>query len=110
MIDWQRVNTLREEIGDDDFEEVVPLFLEEVSEITDSLRDAPDLSRLEHDLHALKGSALNLGFAEFSTLCHEGEAMAAAGNAEDVDVQAILKSFDASRDAFTAGLSRGAAA
>ncbi|MEO0401740.1 MAG: Hpt domain-containing protein [Pseudomonadota bacterium] len=110
MIDWQRVTTLRSEIGEDDFDEVVPLFLEEVSEITDQLRASVDLSALEANLHCLKGSALNLGFEEFSALCHTGEAMAAAGQAGSVDVAAILTSFDTSKDVFMAGLSQGKAA
>lgn len=110
MIDWQRVNTLRAEIGEEDFEEVVPLFLEEVSEITDQLGAHVDLDQLEANLHCLKGSAVNLGFADFSALCHDGEAMAAAGNAASVDVGEILKCFDASKVAFMAGLSQGQAA
>lgn len=110
MIDWERVSTLRAEIGEDDFEEVVPLFIEEVTGIIDGLRNAPDLSRLEDDLHALKGSALNLGFTDFSTLCHRGEAMSAKGKASEVDIIAILDSFDASKAAFTDGLSSGQAA
>ncbi|WP_299294754.1 Hpt domain-containing protein [uncultured Tateyamaria sp.] len=104
MIDWQRVTSLRSEIGEEDFEEVVPLFLEEVAEITDALRADVDLSALEANLHALKGSAMNLGFSDFSSLCHTGEAMAASGNAASVDVTAILNSFDASKDAFLNGL------
>ncbi|GGX39958.1 nickel transporter [Tateyamaria omphalii] len=104
MIDWDRVTTLRAEIGEDDFEEVVPLFIEEVTEIIDGLRAGPDLSRLEDDLHALKGSALNLGFTDFSILCHKGEAMSARGKAAEVDVSAIVDSFDASKTAFTDGL------
>ncbi|WP_147109779.1 Hpt domain-containing protein [Tateyamaria sp. syn59] len=110
MIDWERVNTLRAEIGEEDFEEVVPLFIEEVTEIIDALREGPDLSRLEEDLHALKGSALNLGFTEFSTLCHKGEALSAKGKAAEVDVPRILNSFDASKTAFTSGLADGQAA
>ena len=110
MIDWDRVNTLRAEIGEEDFEEVVPLFIEEVTEIIDGLRDNPSLSRLEEDLHALKGSALNLGFTDFSTLCHLGEAMSAKGKAVDVDVPAIVDSFEASKAAFTSGLASGNAA
>ncbi|WP_299547974.1 Hpt domain-containing protein [uncultured Tateyamaria sp.] len=110
MIDWERVSTLRAEIGEEDFEEVVPLFIEEVTGIIDGLRDGPDLSRLEDDLHALKGSALNLGFTDFSILCHKGEAMSAKGKAAEVDVPAILNSFDASKTAFTDGLSSGQAA
>ena len=110
MIDWERVSTLRAEIGNEDFEEVVPLFIEEVTEIIDGLRDGPDLSRLEEDLHALKGSALNLGFTDFSMLCHRGEALSAKGKAEEVDVPAIVDSFEASKAAFTAGLADGQAA
>lgn len=110
MIDWERVSTLRAEIGEEDFEEVVPLFIEEVTDIIDGLRDGPDLSRLEDDLHALKGSALNLGFTDFSILCHKGEAMSAKGKATEVDVPAILDSFEASKAAFTKGLSAGQAA
>ena len=33
MIDWSRVNELRDEVGAEDFEEVVELFLEEVEEV-----------------------------------------------------------------------------
>ncbi|WP_299152694.1 Hpt domain-containing protein [uncultured Tateyamaria sp.] len=110
MIDWQRVTTLRAEIGEEDFEEVVPLFIEEVSEITDGLSGEVDLSQLEANLHCLKGSAMNLGFSEFASLCHRGEALAAAGNAESVDVEEILTSFEASKTAFLSGLSQGAAA
>ena len=35
MIDWTRVASLKAEIGDEDFDEIVPLFIEEVSEITE---------------------------------------------------------------------------
>ena len=110
MIDWQRVADLRDEIGSEDFEEVVPLFLEEVATITETLRAGPDLSRLEEDLHFLKGSALNLGFEAFSALCHAGEKAAAAGQAAKVDVTEILDCFDASKATFEAGLSAGRAA
>lgn len=110
MIDWQRVSDLREEIGAEDFEEVVPLFLEEVSGVIDVLRSGPDLNRLEEDLHFLKGSALNLGFAGFSDLCGAGEKAAAAGQASAVNVTEILACFDSSKVSFEAGLAQGKAA
>lgn len=110
MIDWKRVSDLRDEIGAEDFEEVVPLFLEEVSGVIDALRAGPDLSRLEEDLHFLKGSALNLGFEAFSTLCSAGEKAAGAGQAANVNVTEILDCFDASRKVFETGLSEGTAA
>lgn len=42
MINWKRVNELRDEIGPEDFAEVVELFLEEVEQVIDKLREAPD--------------------------------------------------------------------
>ncbi len=110
MIDWQRVMDLKAEVGSEDFEEIVPIFLEEVTEITDRLRSEPNLDHLEEDLHCLKGSAMNLGFTEFSRLCSIGESKAAKGDAGSVDVSAILRSFDASRVAFLSGLDHGKAA
>jgi len=107
MIDWQRVTDLRDEIGDEDFQDIVPIFIEEVTEITDKLRTSIKLDELEEDLHALKGSALNLGFSEFSDLCDKGESLAAGGQASSVDITAILAAFDASRTAFLSGLRDG---
>lgn len=110
MIDWQRVNTLREEIGAEDFDEVVPMFLEEVEEVTDQLRAQPDIAKLEDRMHFLKGSAVSLGFEAFSTMCGEGETKAAAGDGSCVDVAAILECYEQSKSAFMAGLSSGLAA
>jgi HPt (histidine-containing phosphotransfer) domain-containing protein len=103
MIDWDRVNGLRNDIGPDDFREVVELFLEEVGEIVARLRHAPDLGRLEGDLHFLKGSALNMGFAEFGELCRDGERRAAAGQPEAVELGALIASYERSCEAFVAG-------
>ena len=110
MIDWKRVADLKEELGDDDFLEVVPLFFEEVSEIIERLKQNANLDQLERDLHSLKGSASNLGFTEFSMLCNRGESMAAKGDAASVDIAAILASFDGSCDIFHTGLKHGKAA
>lgn len=110
MIDWQRVASLRDEIGAEDFEEVVTLFLEEVSGVTDALRAGPNLGSLEEDLHFLKGSALNLGFSAFSDLCSAGESRAAAGEADAVNVTEILDCFEASKIAFDTGISQVTAA
>ena len=75
MIDWTRVEELKQEVGEDDFSEVVDLFLEEVEETITRLKQTPDLSQLEEDMHFLKGSALNLGFEQFSTLCQAGDCL-----------------------------------
>lgn len=104
MIDWKRVNELRDEIGVEDFAEVVDLFLEEVEQITEKLRKAPDFDTLGEDLHFLKGSALNLGFRNFSILCQAGETASGEGAAKTVDVGEILTSYDLSKIEFQAKL------
>lgn len=98
LIDWTKVNELRDEIGAEDFDEVVELFLEEVEEVIAVLGE-PGRS-LEHDLHFLKGSALNLGFAQFSDQCRDGEAAAAQGRDDTVDAAAIVSLYRASRAQF----------
>ncbi len=103
MIEWSRVETLREEVGDEAFGEVVELFLEEVEQVVTRLRTAPDPSQFEHDLHFLKGSALNLGFTTFSALCEAGEKLASLGQAQSVDIAGILDTYTRSRAEFLAG-------
>jgi HPt (histidine-containing phosphotransfer) domain-containing protein len=110
MIDWDRVRELREEIGADAFEEVLDLFLEEVETALALLRTATAEDDLEAQLHFLKGSALNLGFAALADLCSQGEALSRAGAREEVDIAEIIASFDASRDTFLARIAEGLAA
>jgi HPt (histidine-containing phosphotransfer) domain-containing protein len=105
MIDWPRVNELRDEVGAEDFAEVVEIFLEEVEEVISKL-EGGDRAQLEQDLHFLKGSALNLGFEEFSTLCLAGERQSSQGAAATVDVGGIIANFQASKSAFLTGLSQ----
>ncbi|WP_164661474.1 Hpt domain-containing protein [Tropicibacter sp. Alg240-R139] len=100
MIHWSRVNELRNEVGTDDFHEVVDLFLEEVEEVIDRLRADGSRDALEQDLHFLKGSALSLGFESFSTLCQDGERQSASGDAETVDVNAIINNYEQSKTVF----------
>lgn len=103
MIDWPRVSELREEVGPDDFGEVVEIFLEEVEGVIAKLAGG-DHAQLEQDLHFLKGSAMNLGFDEFSALCLDGERRAAEGDAGSVDVAAVIASYQASKTSFLSGL------
>lgn len=104
MIHWSRVNELRDEVGAEDFDEVVELFLEEVEEVIERLRHDVNLAQLEQDLHFLKGSALSLGFAAFSILCQDGERKSANGQAASVDLKAIIKGFAHSKSQFVAQL------
>jgi histidine phosphotransfer protein HptB len=104
MIDWSRVNELREEVGAEDFEEVVDIFLEEVEEVISRLRTAPDHGQLEQDLHFLKGSALNLGFSTFSSPCQDGERLSATGQPDAVDISDVIEEFERSKANFLAEL------
>lgn len=79
MIDWSKVEELRNKIGVDDFDEVVELFLSEVEDRIDVALTKADSESFEEGLHFLKGSALNLGFDQFAQLCGAGEQQAANG-------------------------------
>lgn len=93
MIDWQRVTALKDEVGAEDFDEVVELFLAEVEEVTDRLARTVDATTLEHDMHFLKSSALTIGFSGFADQCQAAETCAASGQAAQVDVGAVLDSY-----------------
>ena len=101
MINWQRVMELRDEIGADSLDEVVELFLDEVEA---ALMNLGGSASIEGALHFLKGSAANLGFEDFRALCAEGEAMAAAGKGNQVEVGRIIAIYAASKKRFLAGL------
>ena len=110
MIDWSRICELRDEVGAEDFDEVVDLFLEEVSEVIARLKRLDNREALNQDLHFLKGSALSLGFSAFSILCQTGERLATEGRAGEVNLQEIFECFEHSRATFTAELSEHMAA
>ncbi len=109
MIDWMRVDELRDEIGDDGFAEVVELFLDEVEEVVMRLAVKPDPLRYEQDLHFLKGSAWNLGFADFGALCQDGERRSARCVGADINIRAVIESYGASKTLFIDGLAEIAA-
>lgn len=100
MIDWARVQELKDEIGEDDFAEVAEMFMSEVEEVIARLRISPDPSGYEHDLHFLKSSALNLGFSQMSALCQDGESRSAAGQADTVRLAPIFEAYDAAKEEF----------
>ncbi|PIE16580.1 MAG: histidine kinase [Rhodobacterales bacterium] len=110
MITWDRVNELRDEIGADDFQEVVEIFLEEVDEVIERLKETPDPACYEQDMHFLKGSALNLGFAQFSELCQSYETAAANGKTDVVCLGPLFELYAASKAAFLSGIGHNQAA
>lgn len=108
MIDWARVNDLRAEVGHDSFDEIVALFLQETDQVVTRLPSITDPQSMEHDLHFLKGSALNLGFARLAQVCQTGERRAATGSA-DVALDSVISTYHQSRDAFVTRLKARAA-
>jgi hypothetical protein len=96
MIDWTCVSDLREEVGDEDFQEVISLFVEEVESALAGLDPAAPASE---DLHFLKGSALNLGFTALARRC-----------APPADPEELRACFAESKALFLAELPRRLAA
>lgn len=108
MIDWTRVDELRAEVGDDGFDEVVELFLEESDEVVARLLSVDDTS-LGQDLHFLKGSALNLGLRELAKLCQDGERLCGAGHAAEVNRTALIQAYHEAKATFRDEVARRAA-
>ncbi len=98
MIDWDRVTELQSEIGSDGFGEVLELFLDEVEGVVMRLGQRP--GKLEDELHFLKGSAWNIGFAAFGAMCQAGERASAAGRSHEVDVAAIIACYGECKKVF----------
>ncbi|WP_074220524.1 Hpt domain-containing protein [Rhodovulum sp. ES.010] len=103
MIDWTRVDELRDEVGEDAFDEVLDLFLEEVDEVMERLGDAPDPACLPADLHFVRGSALNLGLKEFCAICQGLEHRLAQD--QPVDLGLLLDCYAESKATLMAGRS-----
>ena len=103
MIDWARVSELRSEVGEEEFGEVVEIFLEEVEEVIAGLKAGPpDAGRLQADLHFLKGGALNLGFTTLAEICKRGEHAAAGSRQDEIDLQQVFGTYEASKARFMA--------
>jgi histidine phosphotransfer protein HptB len=88
-VDWDRLMSLRDDIGADDFAEVVLLFFTEIGEKLDQMGAMPSSAE---DFHFLRGSAANLGFTAMVRACEEAEATCKAGGAPDL--AAVMRSFE----------------
>ncbi|WP_417250115.1 Hpt domain-containing protein [Celeribacter sp.] len=107
MIDWACVRTLMNEIGEEDFDDVIPLFLQEMDATVAKLAASKDRGTLAETLHFLKGASLNLGFGIFSGMCVAGEAACKNGSSEQVDTDALADAYARSRQQFLDGLANG---
>lgn len=107
LVNWDRVRVLRDEIGNDDLPEVVGLFLEEGDSVMARLSSPQSASQVEADLHALKGTALNLGFDMVASLCRAAEVAAREGRLSDTATLCTV--WRDSKAAFEVGLAAQAA-
>lgn len=110
MINWDRVRELRDEVGHEDFGEIVELFLEEVEEVICRLQERADPGTLEEDFHFLKGSALNLGFRDFGGHCQAGERAARENAGPEQHLGLAIDSFFVSKAEFLSNLEQRLAA
>ena len=94
MLNAARIAELKEEVGEDDFEEVFGLFCEEVEDVLQELSTNTDLAE---KLHFLKGSAMNLGFDAVGDLCRTEEARLKADPAASIDIAAIQQAYTLSK-------------
>lgn len=91
LVDEMRLRALREEVGEDGYEEVVALFLAESDEVVELLEGRAVGDVPEAELHFLKGIALNLGFDDLAALCRRGE------KGEGFDPAALRRVYDQTR-------------
>lgn len=101
MIDWTRINELKEELGEEDFAEVFTIFLDEVQDSVDSLTATPSGAELESILHSVKGNALTVGFSKLADLASVGEVL--AGQGKSVDLDEITNAHSQSKAIFAQG-------
>lgn len=104
MIDWNRVRELQDEIGRDEFAEVVTMFLDEADEVLKRITPTGGAALLRDDCHFLKGAALNLGFSTLASLCQAAERRAKEGDCA-INLIEMRQCYYASREALIMGLS-----
>jgi HPt (histidine-containing phosphotransfer) domain-containing protein len=102
VISTARLDELKSEVGADDFAEIVSLFIAESDGIVGRLGGASTAAEAEELLHALKGSALNLGFDDLAALCREGEGREAGSAGWRTRVDRIVAVYEASKISLSA--------
>ncbi len=114
MIDWKRIDALRDEVGSEALPDIVALFLEETGAAVDALRamaagTAPlcPPAGMAARMHFLAGSAGQLGLSDMTRIAAQGERDALAGR--DVDPAPVVAAYDEERTALAAGLTERAA-
>lgn len=96
MVNRDRINELRAEIGDDDVAEVVAIFCEEMEDVLSTLDTAPPDSLPSH-LHFLKGSAMNIGLEDFGNLCRAEESRLARDPHATADIASVKLAYQSGK-------------
>lgn len=91
-IDTDRLTALRDDIGAEEFADVVMLFFAEIGEKLDQMRMG-ERALSADDFHFLRGSAANLGFIAMVSACERAEAACMAGGTPDL--AAVRNSYEA---------------
>lgn len=103
MIDWQQVQQLQEDVGKEEMEEVIELFMSEVDEAMEKL-EANYAGMVPSDrsaaFHFLKGCASNLGFRAFGTKCSLGEEATKDGNDPSFQISELVAIYENSKQVF----------
>lgn len=105
MINWSRVAELRSDVGEDAFDEVIEIFLEEADAVMSRISTAGVTT--EADMHFLKGCALNLGLDAFAQACSAAE-KSLNGGGPPPDLPSLATDYASARAALLAGPARAA--
>ncbi len=104
MIEWSRIDELRNMVGDRRFGDITRLFFHEIETELAGLRNGMVDGTLRQHLHSLKGGAASLGFQELSKRCEAAELAASQNQLEDADLKVITQTYQKSRVIFEQGL------
>lgn len=102
MIDWKRVISLRDEVGEAEFLPLVELFLDEIEGAIMAI-EAADTDSLRSALHFMKGCGLNMGLTGFCLACDGWEA-ALVSDCPQTDI--LLESYSASKQVLMRDIER----
>ena len=96
MIDNNRLEELRDEVGEDDLAEIVGLFCDEVEETLGRIETSKE-EALRHELHFIKGSALNVGMVKLGEQCANLERKTPRRRLTEAEFIGLTKLFELSR-------------
>ena len=105
-IDADTFNLLKENMGED-FDELIPVFIESTHDIIESLEQAfkqNDLKVFERHAHSLKSSCANLGGRQLSSMAADLESQARTGELPDSElfIEALRSEFARMEDELSA--------